>query len=351
MGDFTFPLGVYPLEPINPRAGYTVQFEPADGGEGPGDFLGSGGFDDWEEWPDRFVYDVLIPATRLRALCRVLFAMLPGRVYPILDVLGADAYREIDPYLAYELMGVERFYDGVREWDEWLYEDGLVGFGAMSVEPFYYVFVDEHKIVTIRAELAFKERIEKLLSAFDLSVVEELRGADSAEHEHRTVLAPPADPDQLTADDIIERLRDAWGLQLNIDASTNVDDDGNELGCTPWQCIVRCSAGSPEDSPERQAESTAYAEILLAADCLEVAERLAAEAVESLGAAPDGGWTGVDVIKADRVTPEQFASWLEESAPGSKRSVAAAKVRQAATIEPGIYDVRWLVAPGEDKAA
>ncbi|NJN48009.1 MAG: hypothetical protein HC808_17750, partial [Candidatus Competibacteraceae bacterium] len=54
-------------------------------------------------------------------------------------------------------------------------------YGAMSVDPFIYVFIDEHKIITVRAELAFKDRIEKLLAAFDLAVVEEIKGADSSE--------------------------------------------------------------------------------------------------------------------------------------------------------------------------
>ena len=375
---FAFPLGVYPLETMTPTPGYTVQFEPADGGDGPGDFLGSGGFDDWEEWPDRFVFDVLVPIGRLRALSRALIAMLPGRIYPILDVLGTDSYREIDPYLAYELVGIERFYDGLREWDDWLFEDGLVGFGAMSVDPFIYVFIDEHKIITIRAELAFKERIEKLLAAFDLPVVEEIKGADSAEHEHRGVLVRPDErSDLVTSDEIIERLRDAWGLQLNIDATTNVDDDGNELGVTAWQCVVRCSAErasdtSDADASEAEAESTveadkptdadesedeqtlAYAEILLSAESLEVAERMAAEAAENLPGAPELGWLGLDVIKADRITPEQLAEWMSASKGGAPKSRArkaggSKSVSQSGVAE--VHDARWLVAPGDKASA
>jgi hypothetical protein len=375
---FAFPLGVYPLETMNPTPGYTVQFEPADGGDGPGDFLGSAGFDDWEEWPDRFVYDVLVPVGRLRALSRALIAMLPGRIYPILDVLGSDSYREIDPYLAYELVGIERFYDGLREWDDWLFEDGLVGFGAMSVDPFIYVFIDEHKIITIRAELAFKDRIERLLAAFDLAAVEEIKGADSSEHEHRGVLVRPDDrSDLVTADEIIERLRDAWGLQLNVDATTNVDDDGNELGVTAWQCVVRCSAGREPEATEPSSESPArgragessdddsansdsdetlaYAEILLSAECLEAAERMAAEAAENLPGTPEDGWVGLDVIKADRITPEQLAEWLAASPGGApkartRKSGSAGKATSQARASE-VHDARWLVAPGEKSSS
>jgi len=392
---FPFPLGVFPLEPLAPSPGYTEQFEQADGGESPGSYLGSAGFDDWEEWPDRFVYDILLPASRIRPLCRALVAMLPGRVYPILDVLGADAFREIDPHLAYELVGIERFYDGIREWDDWLFEDGLVGFGAMSVEPFFYFFLDEHKIVTVRAELAFKDRIEKLLAAFDLTVVEELKGPDSVEHEHRSVLLPATDDSEhLSADEIIERLRDAWGLQLNIDTTTNVDDDNNDLGVTAWQCVVRCSAdpptpptttppatttppstiltaappasqekSEPEAAPSRSSGASpddepdqilAYAEVLLSADNLESAERLATEAVESMTGAPPTGWAAIDVIKSDRILRDQLDQWLADprspsagSSPGSdpKRKSASRTKRKPGPDAITVHDVRWLVDP------
>src|SRR6056297_738833 len=143
---FAFPLGVYPVEPIAPASGYTADFEPADGDE------------EWEEWPDRYVYEILVSAERLKPLCSALLSLLPGRVYPILDVLGNDAFREIDPYIAYELVGVESLYDGVRWYEPFLFEDGLCGFGAMSEEPFMYFFLDEHKVLTVRVETAQKEQ-------------------------------------------------------------------------------------------------------------------------------------------------------------------------------------------------
>jgi len=229
--DVAFPLGVYPIEPMTPRQGYTLAFEPADG---------SGEDGEWEEWPDRYVFDILITATRLEPMCRALFAMLPGRIYPILDVLGHDDYREVDPYVSYELVGQERFQDALRRFRGFLFEDGLVGFGAMSEEPFLYVFVDEHKIVTVRAETALREKVESVLAAFDLVEVEEIAGADAATHEHRGVLDTPEDrPDLLTAEEIVEELREDWGLVLNIDAERNIDDEETELGITGWRCIVR----------------------------------------------------------------------------------------------------------------
>ncbi|HVZ93308.1 MAG TPA: hypothetical protein VG797_02245, partial [Phycisphaerales bacterium] len=267
---FVYPLGVRPIAPKGATPGYTVEFESADGSSGSGE---SWAGEEWEEWPDRFMYDVLVPVTRLRSLCRVLFDILPGRVYPILDALGRDAYREIDPYLAYEPVGVEKLYDAVMQYGEWLFEDGLVGFGAMSLDPFFYVFIDEHKIVTIRAATDLKERVEKILAAFELKQVDKIESVDTVEHEHlNTLVAPPERPELLSGDDIIDRLREIWKLELNIDRQKNLDEEGNDLGTTPWICLVHCT-GPEEGDPDR------WAEVLLAAENLDAAERLAGEAI------------------------------------------------------------------------
>ncbi|MFG0274746.1 MAG: hypothetical protein ACF8QF_06790 [Phycisphaerales bacterium] len=313
-GGFAYPLGVYPVEAHTPREGYAVAFEPADGGEEPGD---------WEEWPDRYVYDIVISATRLRAFLRSLFALLPARIYPILDILGSDAYREIDPYIAYDLVGFDRFLEGVRRHGAWLYEDGMVGFGAMCDEPFVYVYVDEHKVVTVRVETALRERVERVLEAFDLSAGVEEGGVDAVAHEHRGVLlCPPERPDLLTGEEVIEELADLWRLRLNVDRERNLDDDGRDLGTTGWRCLVRRqrAEGSPID----------YAEAVIAAGSLDEAETLALDAAlsEADGPGPDDQWPRAQLVQADRVTPEQLAQLLGEAADLDASRVLA---------------IRWLV--------
>ncbi|NRA59116.1 MAG: hypothetical protein HRU13_13475 [Phycisphaerales bacterium] len=250
---FAFPLGVYPVEPVAPRTGFTVDFEPADGDE------------EWEEWPDRYVYEILVSAERLKPLCSAVLSLLPGRVYPILDVLGNDAFREIDPYIAYELVGVESLYDGLRWYEPFLFEDGLCGFGAMSEDPFMYLFLDEHKVLTIRVETAARERIDRLLSAFDLPNLAgdekegqrprradghplvEVMAADAVSHEHRSVLLTPEDRPELPGpEEVTEALVDLWGMTLNIDVERNLDDDGRDLGVTGWRCLVRVEPPMPE---------------------------------------------------------------------------------------------------------
>lgn len=348
---FAFPLGVYPVEPMTPKAGYTATFEPADRGEAGAEAApeGPGGDEgEFEEWPDRYVFDIVAPATRVRALARALMGLLPLRVFPILDVLGNDAYREIDPFVSYEPLGWDRFVDTIRQFRDFFWEDGLVGFGAMSEEPFVYVFVDEHKIVTVRVEPRMKERVEKILEAFDLKEVEQPAGADAVAHEHRGVLMLSENrPELLTAPEIVERLRDQWRLALNVDPDRNTDEAGKDLGTTAWRCIVRFDLDDGRPS--------AYGEVLLAADSLRTAEDAAIEAVEGLpdarkylrmqGSAAgersgdgsgDLGWTEAIPVATDRIRVEELTDLIRANGKGKK---ASASIR----LESGrVYLARWL---------
>ena len=366
---FAFPMGAYPVEPMQPKPGFTLAFESADGDD-------SGQDSEWEEWPDRYVYDILLSATRVEALCRSLLAMLPGRVFPILDVLGHDAFREVDPYVSYELIGLDRFLDTLRRYRGYFFEDGLVGFGAMSDEPFLYIFVDEHKIVTVRCEVALKERIDSLLAAFDLKEIEAIAGADSATHEHRAVLDAPEDrPDLLTADEIVEELREDWRLSLNIDPDTNVDDAGTDLGITGWRCLVRYDPTEPvaeddsgdssepaeaeeEEKPAKkpfkvpaklpakpstaeksgtpeQARVTRYVDVFVTADCLNKAIDLAFEGFDQAATKSDllAGDADPDplIVATERMTEEEFGDAVKQ-ATGQSPDMEQSKVWHAAWL-------------------
>ncbi len=359
MSGFAFPLGVYPVDPIEPppppRGGYTTAFEPADDGSDPTSSAASESGGEWEEWPDRYVFDILVPAARVEPLCRSLLSLLPGRVYPILDFLGQDEWREVDPYVSYDLLGMDRFMDTLRRFRGFFYEDGLVGFGAMSEEPFLYVFVDEHKVVTVRAEAGLKEKVEKVLAAFDLELLDELASADSVTHEHRSVLEAPNDrPDLFVGDEIVELLRDEWRLVLNIDPESNIDEDGKDLGITGWRCILRYDPPMPggivadvdEKSEEKEDEDSSdnaspaeaakdkspiagedadaklavsrYAEIYLTAESLHQATDMALEALEKLldeaGVTIDPETTPEPMMVAsDRWNAEDFAKIVEQT--------------------------------------
>lgn len=320
VGDFQFPLGVYPVEPMSPRPGYTLLFESADGGEDQ----------EWEEWPDRYLFDAVVSFDRLESLVWTLFSLFSGRVYPILDILGHDDFREIDPFVSYDLIGVDRMMDHLRKFREFFFEDGMCGFGAMTEEPFLYIFVDEHKIVTVRAQTDLKDRIERVLRAYDLEPVEEPAGADSAAHEHRSVLlAPENDTSLLPFDEIAGRLRDEWRLILNIDPETNVDDEGAELGVTTWRCVVRI-----DDDPERDPR---FAEVFLAADGLRSAEDTALRATEELlsGSTPPPDDEDVEVITFDRLTLDHLRELIGAKAKAPKKgSWSQGDILSARWIEP-----------------
>ncbi len=303
VGTFACPLGVYPVrsEEFHPIEGYLVEFEPAEASTD----------EEWDEWPDRYVYDVVITHNRLAPLLRSLFTLFPSRVYPILDALSEDAYREIDPYLAYEPVGLDRFLQGYRRWRPWLLEDGCVGFGAMSREPFLFVYVDDHKVLTLRAEGAMRQRVERVLAAYDLAPVTEPAGPDTAEHEHRDTLPDPTKNAEATSrEDIVDDLRDAWHLTLNIDPETNVDDEGAELGLTGWRCLV----ADPSNGKAT--------EVLLVAGSLSQAEQLALDAVLVNGTMPD---PPPEVYESLRLLPHELASELQE--PDAQALLQTAGVR------------------------
>lgn len=328
-GDFRFPLGVYPIEPMTPRQGYTLEFEAADGDE-QGDDDG-----DLEAWPDRYAFDVVISADRLPALCRQLIALFPPRIFPILDFIGHDAFREIDPYISYELAGLDDFMDMARVFAPFFYEDGMCGFGALSDEPFMYFFVDEHKILTIRVEPGLRDTVERLLDAMGLAPLPDPAGADAAAHEHRGVLLTPDDrPDLLSGEEIVEFLRDRWRLSLNVDPDSNLDDDGNDLGLTAWRCLVRLPA---DDGPE----TPRYGEILLVAGCLSEAEELAHDgAITHLLESPDAEDQAIDlaVVTADRLSVAVLDELLRlADAPGLPATASDVLAKG-----PGVAAARWI---------
>jgi len=344
MENFSFALGVYPIKRMRPRPGYIVEFESADGDAGtPEDISTLGASGEWEEWPDRFLFDICITHSRVRSLCRLLFRLLPGRIYPILDILGRDEYREIDPYIAYDAVGIDRFLETLTVYGDWLYEDGLVGFGAMSLDPFLYIFLDEHKVITIRAEFDLKPRIEKVLHAFDLHAIDEIRAADASEHEHRGILITPKDDTTLlSTDEIVEDLRDLWRLQLNIDPTVNVDDKGKDLGITGWYCVGRTL--DPLDPLTRK-----YAEILATGDCLDTVEELVEEALRAALPDPEGpdgeqeveidGKTAkvfddreIDVVACERVSPQRLAEMVKANGGTTDGKINTSKV----------HNFRWI---------
>lgn len=318
-GSFNMPLGVYPIGEISPAEGFTSSFERADGGADTEETDG-----EWAEWPDRYVYEVTLSAERIPAFLRQVLLMMPGRAYGIFDYLGQDAYREVDSYLGTSLVGLDRILDGLFEFAPFLLEDGFCGFGAVSEEPYFYVFLDEHKMVTIRTPEENRSRVESLISAFGLTNSDSFETWwDGAEHEHRSVLyAPVNDTNYYVESEILEELRDHWSLELNIDPDSNTDDDGNALGFTCWRCIVR-----------EESERTSYIEVFLVSDSLSGAQLLAIDGSAGLRGESKTDEPSYTVISADRMKAEDFASAVGK--PNSSKQFTKPK-------SSGIISVRRL---------
>ncbi len=319
---FEFPLGVYPVEEMKPQAGYAVQFEPADGDD-----------ENVEEWPDRYVFEVVISAGRLPQLVRSVSSLLPQRLYPILDIIGYDAFREIDPYISYELVGRDRFLDALRRFGPVFFEDGWCGIGAMSDAPFFYMFLDEHKVLTIRCTEEQREQVEAILHAFDLEQVDQPAAADFAAHEHRSVvLAPPKRPDLLSFDEICDSLRDEWRLVLNVDAEQNIDESGQPLGVVAWRCHLQLRF---EDEPQEL-----YAEVLLEAGSLSEADFLAQRAAEQMLGGIDRVCEDARILQADRLVKADADQALAEFSANASGEFLDAR---QTTGEAGVLGARWLV--------
>ena len=168
--------------------------------------------------------------------------------------------------------------------------------------------MDEHKILTVRVEPELCDRVERVLGAFGLSQIDDPSGADAAAHEHRSVLLIPEDqPELLGPDEILDIARDSWRLVLNVDPDSNLDENGEDLGITPWRCLVR---------RETDEEPARVAEVVCTASCLREAESLSLGGVDTLIREGEGrqdtdeeteGASELVLLRADRVAPEDIS--------------------------------------------
>ncbi|MCK4872057.1 MAG: hypothetical protein KAS72_04965 [Phycisphaerales bacterium] len=284
---FQYPLGCIPTEPCEPVEGYTMEFETAQG-----------------EWPDCYLIDIVVSSERTEPLMVDLFALLAPDVLPILDVRGDDAYREMDPYLAAEPISQADLLNTMRPFRAFLFEDGHCGFGVMSEEPFAFVYLDDHKIITIRVELTRADAVEQILAEHGVSDHAEPVGVDSVAHEHRDVLwIDDNRSDLLDFYGVLDALRYEWNLELNIDPDSNVDDDGRLLGMTAWRVLLYLERQPEENTSGAQTRDPdgAYAELLLTARNLNEVDGLVAAACEMIK-----GYAVVDQVSSDRLRPEEL---------------------------------------------
>ena len=216
--------------------GYTLEFEPGE-----------------DDGPDTYAFHVVVSHERLKPIIDAAFALLPAEVTPIVEVGSRDAYRGMDVLLGAEPVPIDDFLRVWYAFEEILLEDVCIGAGANSEEPLVEVFVDPWKGIAIHVPVEMRERIERLLHGFGLSEVPETWPLDLDRDDRplsrtREVLTLE-DEHSPDLDELLLQLREAWGLELDVDPEENLDDAGRPLGLTLWHAIVMAEppGGDPED--------------------------------------------------------------------------------------------------------
>jgi hypothetical protein len=235
LGSYALPLGVEPNGLPEPMQGYTLTYQSGEG----------------EDEPDFYLFHVVVSHERVKEIVDAAFALLPPEVTPVLEIGSRDAYRSVDVYVAEEPVPLDDFLRTWYEFEEILLEDVCLGCGANSDDPWVEVFIDSWKGVAIHVPIEWRERVEKLMRELKLDEVPETwpdgLDKDPEVSRPREVLATD-DEESPDIDELLLELCARWGLALNVDPDTNIDEGGRELGQTLWHAIVLAEPSEPDGS-------------------------------------------------------------------------------------------------------
>lgn len=285
---YALPLGIEASDLEPPCQGYTLNFWEGE-----------------EDQPDTFAFQVVVSHERLVPIIHKAFELLPNEIVPIVEIGSRDAYRQVDVYMAQDTIPKREFLRVWRRFEKIILEDASIGVGGSSDDPFIEVFVDAWKGVAICVPLELRERVEQMLHEFGLEEVPET-WPSGPENEllpgtsMRDVLEL-VDEQSPDIDELLLQLRDAWGLELDVDPDSNVDDAGRQLGVTLWHAVVL--ADSADHDPDRGA----YLSIWADAGSMAEMEQLIESAMEE-----HAEWSFNSVYSMDRVAyderPDELAS-------------------------------------------
>jgi len=221
---FALALGIGATDITPPAVGYTIAY--------------TAGTDDE---PDTYSFYVAVSHERVAPILTKAFSLLPRKVSAIVEISSRDAYRQTDVFLSREELTGREFLDTWQTWQSILLEDGSIGAGANSEDPFVEVFLDQWKGISIIVPLDMRHEVEKILKSMGLHEVPETWdvGDDNAldSVKIRPVLAS-LNGASADIDDVLMELRHTWDMELNIDPETNLDDGGRSLGLTLWHAVL-----------------------------------------------------------------------------------------------------------------
>lgn len=295
-GDFALPLGVEPGVLPAPTQGYTLKFNPAS-----------------DEGPDTYSFDVVVSHEKLQSLLHAAFdALLPDEVFGIVEVGSRDAYRSTDVFISAEPIPKSEFIETWNAYEPVLLEDGTIGAGANSDEPYVEVFIDHFKGLFIQVPVELRDKAEDLLHRAGLQEVAETWPATVQDLPLDVAMVRPvvatdgADHDVM--DELLFELRQLWALDLNIDVERNIDDSGRNLGLTLWyaEAILEHS-----DDPNLMTHATIWATAGSLAQLAKLVEQAIARC---------GPWRFVDFYTVDRVAHDERPEELVDLPPRRKRA-------------------------------
>ncbi|MFM1936431.1 MAG: hypothetical protein RI990_1390 [Planctomycetota bacterium] len=297
IGRFQLPLGLEPLDLPAPAEGYTVEHVEAS-----------------EQAPELLRFYAVVSFERVSALLADLFELLPDEVFPIVEVSSRDAFRTLDVFTAVEPTPIDDFLEDWSEYAPVLMEDGSIGAGAQSDDPWVEVFLDSWKGIEVQVPVELRDDVERILAQHRL---EEVLHTWPPEVDERP--EPPLnvreiltleDRDCPDLDEILFQIRQAWALELDEDPEENVDESGRRLGRTLWSVVAVVESTDP-DVPR-----AGYAMAWVTAASLGEVRRM----VESRIELQDEWSFGGQWYSADRVAFDERPDELADLPPRRNRS-------------------------------
>jgi len=217
---FAFPLGWNPSDGQRPFEGYTIARLELDLG-----------------LPVTHQFQIAVSHERLKRLLARMIEFLPDPVYPILEIVSTDAYRQVDPLMSSEPMPKQDFLATWRDFEPLLLDDCALAAGAMSEDPYVEVFLEANKFIIMNIASEGSAALEAELQSQGLhEVPSHWIEDDNCMDEFQSVLLER--DDLMTLEEIIVHLQRLWRLELNVDPEGNPDESGRDLGVTLWHVVV-----------------------------------------------------------------------------------------------------------------
>ena len=286
---FAFPLGWNPSDGQRPFEGYTIARLDPD-----------------LDLPDTHQFQIAVSHERLKALLARLMEFLPDPVYPILEIISTDAYRQLDTLMSPEPMTKQEFLATWNEFEPLLLDDCALAAGAMSESPYVEIFVEANKFIIMNIASEGSATLEAELQAQGLhEVPSHWIDDDDCMDEFRSVLLER--DDLMTLDEVIVYLQRQWKLELNVDPEGNPDESGRDLGVTLWHVVVlavRRDQPPPADG--------AWIDVWLSAASLGQVEELVADVFDQIKE-----WDIDTMVSQDRVAFDDRPPELNDFVHGS----------------------------------